>query len=67
MKTEPSCRERKNYGSQKKVCLLKDLTDALKIIDQLKTEQIRFEEQKDEEIRKLKTQMQKEKEKETKA
>ncbi|GKD72020.1 RNA-directed DNA polymerase [Tanacetum coccineum] len=67
MKTEPSCRERKNCGSQKKVCLLKDLTDALKIIDQLKTEQIRFEEQEDEEIRKLKTQLQKEKEKETKA
>ncbi|GJU74422.1 RNA-directed DNA polymerase [Tanacetum coccineum] len=33
----------------------------------LKTEQIRFEEQKDEEIRKLKTQLQKEKEKETEA
>ncbi|GJR21846.1 hypothetical protein Tco_0970373 [Tanacetum coccineum] len=33
---------------------VKDLTDALKIIDQLKTEQIMFEEQKDGEIRKLK-------------
>ncbi|GKD08162.1 hypothetical protein Tco_1187847, partial [Tanacetum coccineum] len=46
---------------------VKDLTDALKIIDQLKIEQIRFEEQKDEEIRKLKTQLQKEKEKEIEA
>ncbi|GKG02348.1 hypothetical protein Tco_0309984, partial [Tanacetum coccineum] len=33
--------------------LVRDLTDALKIIDQLKAEQIRLEEQKDEEIRKL--------------
>ncbi|GKA56093.1 hypothetical protein Tco_0755165 [Tanacetum coccineum] len=50
MKTGPSSRERKNYDSQKKVCL---------------TEQIKFEEQKDEEIRKLKAQLQKEREKET--
>ncbi|GKE86911.1 hypothetical protein Tco_1560653, partial [Tanacetum coccineum] len=49
-KSWPSSRERKNYGSQKKVCL---------------TEQIKFEEQKDEEIRKLKAQLQKEREKET--
>nr|GEZ47027.1 hypothetical protein [Tanacetum cinerariifolium] len=46
---------------------VKDLTDALKIIDQLKIEQSRLEEQKDEEIRKLRTQLQKEKEKETEA
>ncbi|GKB66240.1 Orf y, partial [Tanacetum coccineum] len=51
----------------KKSLLEKDLRDALKIIDQLNIEQIRFEEQKDEEIRKLKTQLQKEKEKETEA
>ncbi|GJV96661.1 hypothetical protein Tco_1548238 [Tanacetum coccineum] len=44
-----------------KILLIKDLTDALKIIDQLKTEQIKFKEQKDEEIRKLKAQLQKEK------
>nr|GEY93109.1 TPA: orf y [Tanacetum cinerariifolium] len=50
-----------------KSLLVKDLTDALKIIDQLKIEQIRLEEQKNEEIKKLKTQMQKEKEKETEA
>ncbi|GJZ32979.1 hypothetical protein Tco_0578415 [Tanacetum coccineum] len=51
----------------KKSLLVKDLTDALKIIDQLKTKQIRLEEQKDEEIRKLKTQLQKVKENETEA
>ncbi|GJU93127.1 hypothetical protein Tco_1317883, partial [Tanacetum coccineum] len=45
-----------------KSLLVKDLTDALKIIDQLKTEQMKLDEQKDEEIRKLKTQLQKEKE-----
>ncbi|GJU56683.1 Orf y, partial [Tanacetum coccineum] len=38
---------------------------ALKIIDQHKTKQIKFEEQKDEEIRKLKAKLQKEREKET--
>ncbi|GKA00615.1 Orf y, partial [Tanacetum coccineum] len=47
--------------------LAKDLTNAHKIIDQLKIKQIRLEEQKDEEIRKLKIQLQKEKEKETEA
>nr|GEV09905.1 TPA: orf y [Tanacetum cinerariifolium]GEV10619.1 TPA: orf y [Tanacetum cinerariifolium] len=45
---------------------VKDFTDAFKIIDQLKIEQISLEEQKDKEIRKLKTQLQKEK-KETEA
>ncbi|GJT19081.1 Orf y [Tanacetum coccineum] len=49
----------------RKSLLIKDLTNALNIIDQLKTEQIKFKEQKDEEIRKLKAQLQKEKEKET--
>nr|GEW43806.1 TPA: orf y [Tanacetum cinerariifolium] len=44
-----------------------DQNNALKIINQLKIEQIRLEEQKDEEIRKLKTQLQKEKEKEIEA
>ncbi|GKA29581.1 RNA-directed DNA polymerase [Tanacetum coccineum] len=58
--------EEELWKSEKSL-LVKDLTDSLKIIDQLKTEQIRFEEQKDEEIRKLKTQLQKEKEKETEA
>ncbi|GJY54913.1 RNA-directed DNA polymerase [Tanacetum coccineum] len=56
-----------HYAEKGGSLLVKDLTDALKIIDQLKIEQIRLEEQKDEEIRKLKTQLQKEKEKETEA
>ncbi|GJV64772.1 hypothetical protein Tco_1475600 [Tanacetum coccineum] len=44
--------------------LVRDVTDALKIIDQLKTKQIRLEEQKDEEIRNLKAQPQEIKEEE---
>ncbi|GJZ69224.1 hypothetical protein Tco_0632774 [Tanacetum coccineum] len=51
----------------KESMLIRDLTDALKIIEQLKAEQIRLEEEKDEEIRELKTQLQKEKEKQTQA
>nr|GFC78180.1 hypothetical protein [Tanacetum cinerariifolium] len=46
----------------KKSLLIRDLTDALKIIDQLRDEKERLEEQKDEEIKKLKAQMQKRKE-----
>ncbi|GKB35375.1 retrovirus-related pol polyprotein from transposon TNT 1-94 [Tanacetum coccineum] len=57
-------RKEELWQSEKSL-LIKDLIDALKIIDQLKTEQIKFEEQKDEEIRKLKAQLQKEREKET--
>lgn len=45
--------------------LLRDPTDALKIIYQLRTEKERLEEQKNEEIRKLKAQLQKRKEVET--
>ncbi|GJX55742.1 Orf y [Tanacetum coccineum] len=59
-------RKEELWQSEKSL-LVKDLTDALKIIEQLKIEQIRLEEQKDEEIRKLKTQLQKEKENETEA
>ncbi|GKE01666.1 hypothetical protein Tco_1389649 [Tanacetum coccineum] len=59
-------RKEELWQSEKNL-LVKDLRDALKIIDQLKTEQTRFEEQNDEEIRKLKTQLQKENEKETEA
>ncbi|GJV87599.1 hypothetical protein Tco_1531537 [Tanacetum coccineum] len=44
--------------------LIRDLTDALKIIDQLKAKQVRLEEQKDEEKRKLKAQLQEKKEEE---
>ncbi|GJR42807.1 Orf y [Tanacetum coccineum] len=57
-------RKEKLWQSEKSL-LIKDLIDALKIIDQHKTEQIKFEEQKDEEIRKLKAQLQKEREKES--
>ncbi|GJZ59695.1 Orf y [Tanacetum coccineum] len=63
----PSMQRKEELWQSEKSLLVKDLTDALKIIDQLKTEQIRLKEQKDEEIRKLKTQLQKEKEKETEA
>ncbi|GJX19442.1 RNA-directed DNA polymerase [Tanacetum coccineum] len=42
--------------------LVRDLTDALKIIHQLRIEKERLEEQKDEEIRKLKAQLQKKEE-----
>ncbi|GKD36745.1 RNA-directed DNA polymerase [Tanacetum coccineum] len=45
--------------------LVRDFIDALKIIEQLKSKKIRLEEQKDEEIRELKAQLQKEKEKHT--
>ncbi|GKD69953.1 hypothetical protein Tco_1324043 [Tanacetum coccineum] len=59
--------KKEELWQSKKSLLVKDLTNALMIIHQLKIEQIRLEEQKDEEIRMLKTQLQKEKEKETKA
>ncbi|GKA96612.1 hypothetical protein Tco_0818707 [Tanacetum coccineum] len=49
--------KKEELWQSEKSLLVKDLTDALKIIDQLKIEQIRLEEQKDEEIRKLKTQL----------
>nr|GEV70892.1 SH3 domain-containing protein 1 isoform X1 [Tanacetum cinerariifolium] len=47
--------------------LVRDITDALKIIDQLKVEQMKLEEVqfKDEEIRRLKAQLQEKKDKET--
>ncbi|GJS39227.1 hypothetical protein Tco_0564270 [Tanacetum coccineum] len=64
LKEKKEQRKEELWQSEKSL-LVKDLIDALKIIDLLKTEQIRFEEQKDEEIWKLKTQLQKEKEKET--
>ncbi|GJS40859.1 Orf y [Tanacetum coccineum] len=45
----------------KRRLLINDLIDALKIIEQLKAKQIRLEEQKDEEIKELKAQKEKEK------
>nr|GFC73603.1 RNA-directed DNA polymerase [Tanacetum cinerariifolium] len=46
----------------KESLLIRDLTNALKIIDQLRNEKERLEEQKDEKIKKLKAQLQKRKE-----
>nr|GEV37704.1 TPA: orf y [Tanacetum cinerariifolium] len=57
-----SMQKKEELWQSKESLLIRDLTDALKILKQLKVEQIRLEEQKDEEIRKLKTQLQKEKE-----
>nr|GEV01958.1 RNA-directed DNA polymerase [Tanacetum cinerariifolium] len=62
-----SIMRKEELWQSEKSLLVKDLTDALKIINQLKIEQIRLEEQKDEEIKKLKTQLQKEKENEIEA
>ncbi|GJX85966.1 Orf y [Tanacetum coccineum] len=57
--------KKEELWQSKESSLIRDLTDALKIIEQLKAEQIKLEEQKDEEIRGLKVQLQKEKEKQT--
>nr|GEV83668.1 putative polyprotein [Tanacetum cinerariifolium] len=46
--------KKEELWQSKESLLIKDLTDALKIIEQLKTEQIRHEERKDENIRELK-------------
>ncbi|GJZ14578.1 Orf y [Tanacetum coccineum] len=61
---EKTEQRKEELWQSKKSLLIKDLTDALKIIDQFKTKQIKFEQQKDEEIRKLKAQLQKEKKEE---
>ncbi|GKA52523.1 hypothetical protein Tco_0745838 [Tanacetum coccineum] len=60
-----SMQKKEELWQSKRSSLVRDLTDALKIIDQLKAEQIRLEEQKDKEIRKLKPQFQKKKEEDT--
>ncbi|GJX12491.1 hypothetical protein Tco_0204249 [Tanacetum coccineum] len=57
--------KKEELWQSKRSLLVRDLIDALKIIDQLKAEQIRLEEQKDEEIRKLRAKLQKKKEEET--
>nr|GEW44778.1 ORFIII-like polyprotein [Tanacetum cinerariifolium] len=56
--------EEKNFSNDesKESLLIRDLTDALKTIYQLRIEKERLEEQKDEEIKKLKAQLQKRKE-----
>ncbi|GKG27028.1 hypothetical protein Tco_0402731, partial [Tanacetum coccineum] len=58
--------KKEEIWQSKESLLVRDLTDALKIIDQLIIEKERLEEQKDEEIRELKAQLQK-KEKEAEA
>ncbi|GJW44470.1 Orf y [Tanacetum coccineum] len=54
--------KKEEIWQSKESLLVKDLTDALKIIDQLRIEKKKLKEQKDEEIRELKTQLQKKKE-----
>nr|GEW09984.1 TPA: orf y [Tanacetum cinerariifolium] len=56
----------KELLKEKTDLLVRDLTNALKIIDQLKAEQMRLEEKKDEEIKKLKAQLQEKWDKEIK-
>ncbi|GKC58552.1 hypothetical protein Tco_1086150 [Tanacetum coccineum] len=57
--------KKEELWQSKRSLLVRDLIDTLKIIDQLKAEQIRLEEQKDKEIRKLRAKLQKKKEEET--
>nr|GFC93286.1 hypothetical protein [Tanacetum cinerariifolium] len=59
-------KEKEELWQTERSLLVRDLTDALKIIDQLKAEQIRLEEEKDEEIRRLKAQLREKKDKEIK-
>nr|GEZ27696.1 RNA-directed DNA polymerase [Tanacetum cinerariifolium] len=58
-------KEKEELWQTERSLLIRDLTDALKIIDQLKARQMKLEEEKDEEIRKLKAQLQEKKDKET--
>ncbi|GKA82315.1 RNA-directed DNA polymerase, partial [Tanacetum coccineum] len=53
--------KKEEIWQSKESLLVRDLTDAFKIIDQLRFEKKRLEEQKDEEIRELKSQLQKKK------
>lgn len=52
--TKAEIQKREEAWQLEKGLLIKDLTDTLKIINQLKVEQVRLEEQKNEEIRRLK-------------
>nr|GEU85609.1 retrotransposon protein, putative, Ty3-gypsy subclass [Tanacetum cinerariifolium] len=56
--------EKEELWKTERSLLIRDLTDALKIIDQLKAEQMRLEEKKDEEIKRLKAQLQEKREEE---
>nr|GEZ59979.1 RNA-directed DNA polymerase [Tanacetum cinerariifolium] len=62
-----SIKEKEELWQTERSLLVRDLTDAPKIIDQLKAEQMKLEEEKDEEIRRLKAQLQEKKDKETEA
>ncbi|GJX39256.1 hypothetical protein Tco_0252559 [Tanacetum coccineum] len=53
--------KKEEIWQSKESLLVRDLTDALKIIDQLRIEKERLEKQKNEEIRELKAQLQKKK------
>nr|GEV96576.1 retrotransposon protein, putative, Ty3-gypsy subclass [Tanacetum cinerariifolium] len=59
--------EKEELWQTERSLLVRDLTDALKIIDQLKAKQMSLEEKKDEEIKKLKAQLQEKKDKEMEA
>nr|GEW78284.1 RNA-directed DNA polymerase [Tanacetum cinerariifolium] len=59
-------KEKEELWQTERSLLMRDLTDALKIIDQLKAKQMKLEEEKDEEIRRLKAQLQEKKDKEIK-
>nr|GFA17492.1 TPA: orf y [Tanacetum cinerariifolium] len=59
-------KEKEELWQTERSLLVRDLTDALKIIDQLKAEQMKLEEEKDEEIRRRKAQLQEKKDKEIK-
>nr|GEW25617.1 TPA: orf y [Tanacetum cinerariifolium] len=58
-------KEKEELWQTERSLLVRDLTDALKIIDHLKVEQIRLEKKKDGEIKKLKAQLQEKRDKET--
>nr|GFA68130.1 RNA-directed DNA polymerase [Tanacetum cinerariifolium] len=59
-------KEKEELWQTERSLLVRDLTDALKIINQLKAKQMKLEEEKDEEIRRLKAQLQEKKDKEIK-
>ncbi|GJV91923.1 hypothetical protein Tco_1539736 [Tanacetum coccineum] len=57
--SKAAIQKKEELWQSKEILLIRDLTDSLKIIDQLKAKKERLEEQKDEEIRHLKAQLQK--------
>nr|GFB35602.1 TPA: orf y [Tanacetum cinerariifolium] len=59
-------KEKEELWQTERSLLVRDLTDALKIINQLKAKRMKFEEEKDKEIKRLKAQLQEKKDKEIK-